>query len=587
MEKKVPFKQLERNKLFMIILFFLLAGTCVFHACSSEPSPRGLKMICYAASPNPYISDHAADIKKIYDGLFFSIGSWDSGVRQVLGLNDAEPSDPHWKGSAKDNLNALRRAGVTENFLTVSFGASEPYPSPETILSDSFTIKMKQHFTMIGKTAKALGFRGICIDTEYPYPRYEVDHEIYTYENYTADDLMAAAKNKGRVTMSAILDQFPEAVIFQLPGTVRCRPLERQYIIGMMEIMAERNAPGGIHIGSEYTYCMHDPLTDLATTRFETSSVPLLLDEKTAAYWKAKCTIAPGTWPLHLIETGSPNYPQQSWKDEIRDLRRQLSLLRLGAKRYIWSYSGNRLWYLSSGEITEKYGLPAHHLNRADIDIRDWYQILIEKPESKDPAMLAFAQMFRAFDRDELNVVQLCDAFGTPARWWILGPLSNPLTRPRYAAEAALLEPIDQDEPAFGRDHAVHWMTYNNYDPRGITDIKFIFDWQNTDSASAHFVSFVHADEKHTGFLHVGWDDGIIIYLGDKPVFDQRHYPKRGKGMLFQDRYQFEKKVPITIEKGRTRLSVNSINSHGNWLFALRITDENDLPFEDVHFRLN
>ena len=75
-------------------------------------------------------------------------------------------------------------------------------------------------------------------------------------------------------------------------------------------------------------------------------------------------------------------------------------------------------------------------------------------------------------------------------------------------------------------------------------------------------------------------------YLGDKIVFDERNYPKRGKGMLFNDRYQFEKRVPITIEKGKTRLSVVSINSHGNWLFSLRITDENDLPFGDVQFRL-
>ncbi len=89
------------------------------------------------------------------------------------------------------------------------------------------------------------------------------------------------------------------------------------------------------------------------------------------------------------------------------------------------------------------------------------------------------------------------------------------------------------------------------------------------------------------GFLHVGWDDGIVIYLGDEIVFDQRNYPKRGKGMLFQDRSQFEKRVPVTIEKGRTRLSVNSINSHGNWLFSFRITDENDLPFKDVRFRLD
>lgn len=127
---------------------------------------------------------------------------------------------------------------------------------------------------------------------------------------------------------------------------------------------------------------------------------------------------------------------------------------------------------------------------------------------------------------------------------------------------------------------------FDNLNPRGYTGLKYLFDWQNNDSSSAHLVSFIHSEKQHQAYFHVGWDDGIIIYLDEKIVFDERNYPKRGKGMLLRDRYQFEKRIPITIEKGRTRLSVNFINSHGNWLFSLRITDENDLPFEDVSFGL-
>jgi hypothetical protein len=586
MRNKVKSKQQTGKKRAILFLSLMLAGTYLFNTCSNDAAARDLKMLCYAAYPNPYINDHAADIKKIYDGLFFSIGSWDAGVLNALGLEGIEPGDPFWKKMIAENLTALKREGVTENFLTVSFGANEPYPSPQTILSDSFTAKMKAHFSAIGKAAKELGFCGVCIDTEYPYPRYEVDHEIYTFENYTAEELMAAAKNKGRETMSAILGNFPDAVIFQLPGTVRSRPLERQYILGMIECMAERNAPGGFHVGAEYTYCMHDPVTDLATTRFETVSVSLLLDQETALYWKEKCTIAPGIWPLHMIETGGQNYPQQPWKDEIADLNRQLSILRLTTPKYIWSYSGNPLWYLYSDEVGEKYGLRPHNLKREDIDIRDWHQILKDRPVNEDPRMIALAGQISKSDRGELNPEQFCDVFGTPARWCVLGLLSNPNTQPNFSAKGALLKSIDTNHAHFGRDTAVRWFAYGNYDPRGITDIKYIFDWQNTDSASAHFVSYIHMDKKQKGYLHVGWDDGIIIYLDNKMVFDEGTYPKRGKGMLFRDRYQFEKKVPITLGEGRTRLSVNSINSHGSWLFSLRITDENDMPFENIRFRL-
>ena len=164
--------------------------------------------------------------------------------------------------------------------------------------------------------------------------------------------------------------------------------------------------------------------------------------------------------------------------------------------------------------------------------------------------------------------------------------LANPHTQPAFAAVRAVLEPVDTYTSHFGRDQVVRWFAWDNLDPRGVIGMKYLFDWQNTDSSSAHLVSFVHSEKLHKAFLHVGWDDGIIVYLGNKIVFDRRDYPKRGKGLLYQDRYQFEKRIPITIKKGSTRLSVTSINSHGNWLFSLRITDENDLPFADVTFRL-
>ncbi len=44
--------------------------------------------------------------------------------------------------------------------------------------------------------------------------------------------------------------------------------------------------------------------------------------------------------------------------------------------------------------------------------------------------------------------------------------------------------------------------------------------------------------------------------------------------------------MPFTLPGGKSRLAITSINSHGNWLFALRLTDESDIPFQDVKFRL-
>ncbi|MBN1352303.1 hypothetical protein JXJ21_23100 [candidate division KSB1 bacterium] len=551
---------------------------------SAHPSP---KMLCYSARPNAYFNDHAQQIAKIYDGFYFTIGSWDTGVRHFIGINDSLPEDNQWQKLARENIAALKEAGVTENFLTVHFGSNDAWPSAETLLSEDYTAKMIAHFSAIGNAAKNLGFRGVCIDTEYPYPRYEVNHEIYTYDNYTAEDLINAAQIQGKAIMTAILDQFPEAVIMNLPGVLRTRSIERTFLLGFLDVMAERQAPGGFHLGTEYTYCMHDPVTVLATSRFEDTGIELLPDEKSVAYWRKTCTIAPGVWPLHLVETGGKNYPIQAWQDEIKELQQEMMILRAATKRYIWSYSGNPVWYLHTDKLEKKYGLKKPNLKQADIDINDWHSVLKNKISLTDPGLLRLREKIEQFDRGELSAEQLCDAFGTPGRWWVLGMFTNPHLQPEFAASGSNLSAIDLKMPHFGRGNVVRWFAFDNLDPRGVTSLRCIFDWFHTDSASAQLVSFIHSEADHEALLHIGWDDGIIVCLDDEIVFDERDYPKRGKGMLFRDRYQFEKQVPISIKKGRTRLSVVSLNSHGNWVLSLRITDKSDLPFPDIRFRLN
>jgi len=148
------------------------------------------------------------------------------------------------------------------------------------------------------------------------------------------------------------------------------------------------------------------------------------------------------------------------------------------------------------------------------------------------------------------------------------------------------MQPINTQTLFQGRDGTVRWFAWDNLDPRGMISCVHIFDHRNTDNSSAHFVSFAHNSRERRAVLHAGWDEGIIIKLGDQVLFDAREYPQRGKGLLYRDEYQFEKHIPFTLPKGRSQLCVTDLNSHGNWLFSLRITDENNIPFHDVRFRL-
>lgn len=560
------------------MLGVLLAG-----ATDAGAAPATL---CYSAQPNPYFNDHAADIKRIYDGFFFNIGSWEKATARFLGASGAGPLDQAWLEAARANLRALRQAGVTENFLTFCFSDSAEWPSPKTLLSEDYTKLMAAEFGALGRVARELGFRGVCVDVEYPFPRYSIGHKIYQFENYTVGDLTAAASRQGYACAAALLEAFPDASIILLPGSLRGREIEQAFQLGMLRALAERDAPGGLHLGIEYTYCLHDPVTTLATTRFEDAVVPNLTDARGAAYWRRRCTIAPGVWPTHVIETGGKDYPQQPWKDEIAELRQQMAILRATAKRYVWSFSGLPSWYVHTPELEKQYGLAKQDLKRPDIDLRDWHQLLADKPALPSSPLSPLVKAVGRFDRGRISGEELCDAFGTPGRWWVLGLLGNPHTKPQFAAAEAPAQPINPQATWQGRDAAVRWFAWDNLDPRGMISCVGIFGYRNTDDASAHFVSFVHNPRERRAVLHTGWDDGIIIRLGAQVLFDAREYPPRGKGLLFRDKYQFEKRIPFTLPRGRSQLTVTSLNSHGNWLFSLRITGEDDVPFQDVKFRL-
>lgn len=557
----------------------LLAGA--FTATGAGPAT-----LCYSAQPNAYFNDHAADIKQIYDGFFFSIGSWEKATQRFVGVNGAAPENRTWVEATRANLRSLRQAGVTENFLTLCFTDNGEWPSSQTLLSADYTRTMAAEFGAVGKVAKELGFRGICVDVEYPYPRYSVNHKIYTFENYTVGDLTAAAFRQGCACADAMLDAFPDAPIILLPGSLRGREIEHAFQMGILKTMADRDAAGGLHLGTEYTYCLHDPVTALATTRFEDPGIPNLADAKSVNYWRRRCTIAPGVWPTHAIETGGKDYPQQPWKTEIAELHQQMAILRATAKRYIWSFSGLSSWYVHTPELEKQYGLAKQDLKRPDIELRDWHQLLADKPALKSPPLDRLVQRIRSFDRGRISGEELCDAFGTPGRWWMLGLLGNPRTQPQFATTEALREPINPHTLYHGRDGAVRWLAWDNLDPRGVVSCAGIFGHRNTDNASAHFVSFVHSPTERRAVLHTGWDDGILIQLGRQVLFDARDYPPRGKGMLYRDKHQFEKHIPFTLPKGKSQLSVTDLNSHGNWLFSFRITGEDDIPFKDVSFRL-
>ncbi len=549
-------------------------------------------IICYAMTPNAYLTDHAAELAGLYDGYYFVCGSWESGVEARLGFGMEPPADREWLNLAEDNVAALKAEGMDQNLLGVHFESNGTWPSPRALLSEAYTDTMERNFGRLAQAARARGFVGVAIDVEYPYPRYDLDHEIYTYDGYTPADLIDAAYHQGRVIMGAILYEFPEAVVFVLPGTIRAQPINGAFMRGMLERMAEHQAPGGFHLAAETAYSLWDPVTQAAIPREDDGWLethlgsPIVLD-----YWKRHCSIAPGVWPLHMVETGSSHYEQRPWAEELAELRQQMSILKATTKQYLWSYTGAAAWHVPDGPPERAAGRSIPDFEGAMEAITGWHDILrtaksYTELDEQDPRMLRLISAVRGYDTGELTIDELCDAFGTPSQWNVLGPLSNPFVDPPRAAPDAWEDDVNPLRVYYGRDGAVRWFPHVVRAPTGLFEMRTVLDYLHTDDASLHLVCWVESDTERQGLLNVAWDDGMIVRLGDETVFDHPQYPERGKGWITGDRYFFEESIPVTIPAGTTRLSVTSINSHGKWTYTLRFTDSDGYPLKGLHFRI-
>ncbi|MGC8668438.1 MAG: hypothetical protein ACP5VE_10025 [Chthonomonadales bacterium] len=555
------------------------------HPSAQRREHRVPAVIYYAVRPNRYLTDHAADLKRWWDGFFFNVGSWEDAKVRFEGSEAEKPKEAPLLDEMARNLASLRRAGITENFLTVSFPQDGDWPSPKTLLSPEYSQRMASDFGTLGRVAHRLGFRGVAVDLEYPYERYSITHSVYTYDGYTVGDLLRAARRQGYRNTLALLDAFPDAALLILPGELATRPIGREYMIGLMQAMCSRQAPGGFHFATEYTYCLQDGVSNLAACRSIDCSIEAIAGPAIARYWRRRGSVAPGVWPLHMVETGGKDYPVQPWAKEVKELRDQFAVLNTAARRWMWVFSGQPIWYQWSAELEQRYGLTRPRLGRQDVDPTLFRDILVERPQmpAASPLRRLLHGVFR-LDAGRLKPEELCDLFGTPGKWWVLGLLAHPDDAPQFAApEATFGEP--NPHPVYhGRDSAVRWFQVDNLDPRGITSGRYHFDYRNIAGSSAHFACAIYSPTRRRAVLNVAWDSGIIVRIGGRMVFASGKEPPQ---ILYRDKYRFAKRVPIILPKGRSAMVVTCLNSHGRLTFALRITNEQGIPIPGVHFRLD
>ena len=553
---------------------------------ATGPAPA---LLAYGAhGPHPYLDQRAGAVARLYDGLIFLAGTWDEGVATHLGPSGPPVATP-WARAVGANVAALTAAGAGVNLLGVHFAPDAPWPSAETLLSPDQGERLALRFGRLGACAAALGFHGVSIDIEYPYPRYSLEHEAYSYAGYGAPDLLAGARAQGHTAAAALIDAFPAAAVFVLPGSFRARPLERAFLRGLLAALVERDAPGGLHLGYERSYCLYDAPTQVAIPREGDCWAQLHLEPGELAYWRRRCTVAPGVWPLHMAETGAHDYPVRPWDEELGELAAQLAVLDRVAKRYVWSFSAHPVWHEADPALAARFSLPGAPFPGGEAAVRGWQDLLRARRRGPGPLPAGLGPLLAAvadFDAGRSDGGGLCDRFGTPGAWAILGPLGNPHTAPAFAVPAAAPEPRAAERALHGPDGVVRWFPYRNWEPTGRVLLRQVFDWRRTDHAAAQLVCALHCQRPVSTELCLGWDDGLAVWLDGALLWDRRDYGRSHGGLLYRDRLLFEERVPLTLAPGEHRLALSSLNAQGEWGFNLRLAGPDGLPTPGLRFSL-
>jgi len=156
--------------------------------------------------------------------------------------------------------------------------------------------------------------------------------------------------------------------------------------------------------------------------------------------------------------------------------------------------------------------------------------------------------------------------------WWVLGPF--PIKNPKDLKTGILNEEdpkIDVGKPVKTPDGKV--LSWQKIVPTRVTP-KLLHDfaidfrklWENGDrpNRAAYALTFSDSDRQKTGFLSLGSDDAVAVWLNGKPIFE--HKVLRG----------YEKNqdlVPIQLKKGRNVLLAKITQAGGGWAFGARLLD--------------
>ncbi|MFV2067552.1 MAG: hypothetical protein ACC645_11275 [Pirellulales bacterium] len=572
--------------------------------CDELPLP---KTIFFGAGLDNIVADARAWSRRGVTAFFVDYVAREWGTD--IWATDGKP----WTiGRSDETLQKARKAAAlckeigSQTFLKVAFDHTFDW------FDDTAWQKIDNNFPQFAIFAREAQFDGIALDIEYASKQYVYDWEGYTYDGYTRADLVKKIDARMTGVMQTLYNEFPQMVLLTFPeqGLGLGGIIHRAWI----EEAARRNAPGGVHYCTEWTYRNSNIRYVFGHVWGCHELFHRILSERAWRYWREKCSVVAGVWPFSSDDTRifGPGIP-------LAQIRQGLAATLMVSPRYNWiygSYTQEQLIGRQLDKYTGDEDIHAHLRTLADramVTDAKWVRLAGElrrgalrdfspdlgvvpvplfigpsdkvqvrlvptgpsMPDASNPRYEdAWALALRIFQGEPIDLKQ---HFGTVTDWLVIGPFASDAEFRGHTTVYPPEKSIDLAAKYSGIDgRQVSWAEHHQEGSQSSVDFTTIF--KPTENVCAYALCYVTSPEETEVSIRIGTNDVGKMWVGGQLVSDNPH-----DDQVILDRDV----VPVTLPRGTTPILLKVCNGGLDWGFVFRITDEDGKPVKTLRFSLS
>lgn len=544
----------------------------------ADPNPDRVKNVMFMTVPPNYLHDHAEFFaRNRIDGIMMNnlMGGWESDIWALP--TTYAPDAPKGRVVGADNplfqmcqrANARCRAlGVASNSVKIAFSRALP-----DWFDDGEWTQIAERFRQAAVFARDAGFAGIALDAEYVSDQYKLDYPAYQAPGYPRDQVKAQALQRGREIMCAMLDAFPGMVFWLLPEIASSNDwLANDLFAGFVSVLAERDAPGGLHLCVERTYLLTRPRSIVwaieQTNKGIRHALEQAKDPRVFDYWQRRGTTAVGLWPLGFYREfkdadgtiigysgrkdvfGNELVGSMADKSEnysVEEFRRALATARMVGRAYMWQYCHGQVFWQLTPEEKDRYLATPNDVLPTAPNVDAYLAVMRERMIIDDPLLVAAAEAVREQRPMPMTV-------GHAPAWEV--SQAFPLNRDRFGL-------------AFTPPDAVEWRSV-------VPAADGYVDLRKAVGGAGEVVVYAKATARASVdgrvYLRIGSNDYSAVAVDGRPVY---RFMQSRPAVVDDDA------IALDLAEGDHQIMVQCADVGGKfWGFYLRLGDEggNEAP---------